>query len=395
MSKPVWACPLCAEDFTRKSSAERHTYRLHNGRILPVRYIDYLAGRQSGQYQPPITPQRLLGRKYRTVVDSSRGNISYKNDFETNSRSEHIAVSLYITNPSPNPVVEAVRDFIDVKKTYNRLPVPIDISFAKPLGFRAYVCNLCLSGATEAVWDFVKDGSLTKVDHICNPEAVIRLKPLPEDKKKASHDESFRILVQLVRCWIGQGEASLIAERLPPTEFGTAERPASDGDYVDLGDLKENHCADRAIRENEKTITAMGTITIDESEIRDFLSIAMATFAVFRIKNADGSTRDYFLYIVNGLGSYKSSPLKGLTTKCINDNNGNIMSHQTDLYKAIQFVDGGSIYRWDKLDSMYKNKLSVQIQEWSKNTGGYCFGSILHTPNALSSRKDVKSCSWL
>ena len=32
MSKALWACSLCGEDFTRRSSAERHRNNLHQGR---------------------------------------------------------------------------------------------------------------------------------------------------------------------------------------------------------------------------------------------------------------------------------------------------------------------------------------------------------------------------
>jgi hypothetical protein len=110
MSKPVWACPTCGEDFTRKSSAVRHTSKLHNGTRVPVRYINYLTGRPSGIYPPPLTPPRLIGRKNKTVVDSSRGDITHAKDFQTNKRSDDIAAPLAATGPLKNPIAEAVRN---------------------------------------------------------------------------------------------------------------------------------------------------------------------------------------------------------------------------------------------------------------------------------------------
>jgi len=382
MSKPVWACPICGEDFTRKSSAERHSSKLHKGRSPPVRYIDYLTGRLSGQYPPPITPQRLLGRKNRTVADSSRGNISYANDFETNSRSEHTAEPLTVTNPLRNPVFEAVRSFIDVEKTYTQLSplinvntFPTDIGIVKPIGFSG-ICDLCLSGQIEAVWNFVEDGSLTKVIHACDAELVMRVKHLAEDKKKALHQTSFRCLVDVVNYWIGHGEVYLKAEELLPTErydFVTdSERQPLRGDFVGLGALRENHWAGRAIKENKKTPTATGAVNINNDELLDFLSIAVATFGVFRVKIPDGGTRDFFMYVVRGLEFCKFNHLKELAAKSSNINNNNNSSQQTDLYNVIQFVDGGSIFRWDKLDSVSKKNLLGQIQEWSKNHRGYC-----------------------
>src|SRR5437588_12292279 len=63
MSKPLFACTVCGEDFTRKSSAHRHKVRVHNGLCNVVRFVDYLAGRVSGIYPLPIMPQRLQSKK--------------------------------------------------------------------------------------------------------------------------------------------------------------------------------------------------------------------------------------------------------------------------------------------------------------------------------------------
>jgi hypothetical protein len=65
MSKPLWVCIICGEDFTRKSSGKRHrdNRNIHNERPVIVRYIEYIIGRAKGEYPPPITPPRLQGRK--------------------------------------------------------------------------------------------------------------------------------------------------------------------------------------------------------------------------------------------------------------------------------------------------------------------------------------------
>jgi hypothetical protein len=62
MSKALWACSICGEDFTRRSSSERHRNNLHQGRPCIVRFNEYLAGRASGFYPPPIDPPRLARR---------------------------------------------------------------------------------------------------------------------------------------------------------------------------------------------------------------------------------------------------------------------------------------------------------------------------------------------
>jgi hypothetical protein len=65
MSKPLWVCIICGEDFTRKSSGKRHrdNRNIHNERPVIVRYIEYIMGQAKGDYPPPITPPRLQGRK--------------------------------------------------------------------------------------------------------------------------------------------------------------------------------------------------------------------------------------------------------------------------------------------------------------------------------------------
>lgn len=137
MSKPLWACPTCGEDFTRKSSAVRHSSKLHKGTCLPVRYINYLTGRLSGLYPPPITPTRLMGRKNKTVADTNRGYFSYANDFETNNRSDDISKPLTLTSPFKNPIAEAVRNFINVEKIYTLLS-PLK---CQPLSSRYWYCQ--------------------------------------------------------------------------------------------------------------------------------------------------------------------------------------------------------------------------------------------------------------
>jgi hypothetical protein len=62
MSKPLWACSVCGEDFTRKSSAKRHGFNVHDEKCLVVRYTEYLVGRMSGEYPKPIEPPRLSER---------------------------------------------------------------------------------------------------------------------------------------------------------------------------------------------------------------------------------------------------------------------------------------------------------------------------------------------
>jgi hypothetical protein len=83
MGRPMYVCATCSQHFTRRYSANRHNSSIHIGRAEIVPYIDYMAGRNSGQYlashpsryrsNPRHTPsnpnyQRYLGSK--TVADT-------------------------------------------------------------------------------------------------------------------------------------------------------------------------------------------------------------------------------------------------------------------------------------------------------------------------------------
>jgi hypothetical protein len=72
MGRLSFVCTTCSEHFTRKYSANRHNHNLHNGAAEIVRFIDYIAGRSSGQYPSTLHPSWYKRRNIgsRTVTDS-------------------------------------------------------------------------------------------------------------------------------------------------------------------------------------------------------------------------------------------------------------------------------------------------------------------------------------
>jgi hypothetical protein len=124
MSKALWACSLCGEDFTRRSSAERHRYTVHQGNSLIVRFVDYLAGRSSGIYAAPIDPPRLLKRTRPEFGKTRNGDFVNATDVIVAENmikdpfwytKENPSYSQYSSNQSSNEVTNLDETFINLQ----------------------------------------------------------------------------------------------------------------------------------------------------------------------------------------------------------------------------------------------------------------------------------------
>ena len=52
-TKQNWACALCGETFTRRSSGNRHNLNLHSGVSMIVGFMNYVIGVLNGKYKSP------------------------------------------------------------------------------------------------------------------------------------------------------------------------------------------------------------------------------------------------------------------------------------------------------------------------------------------------------
>ncbi|MGB7956092.1 MAG: hypothetical protein WCF23_19130 [Candidatus Nitrosopolaris sp.] len=50
MGRITWVCAICAQQFTRRYSANRHNSNLHNAKGIVVRLLDYIVGRLDGNF---------------------------------------------------------------------------------------------------------------------------------------------------------------------------------------------------------------------------------------------------------------------------------------------------------------------------------------------------------
>jgi hypothetical protein len=70
MSKPLFVCVTCAQDFTRESDAKRHNSNHHLSKAKILSFLEYLIGRTNGTLPPPSqTPPRLSAKNKKMLLD--------------------------------------------------------------------------------------------------------------------------------------------------------------------------------------------------------------------------------------------------------------------------------------------------------------------------------------
>jgi hypothetical protein len=175
MSKALWACSLCGEDFTRRSSAERHRNNVHQGRSDLVRYVEYLAGRASGLYSTPIDPPRL----------ARRGKPPFGKTSKIDGRWQIFTTSNQSKNDRGNPlddIIPNVEKFLHLRTLMNQLsnysiPLYLPVKCApmnipKAVAFRGVSCDTCMSSTIIPIFSFDRLDSAVKKDHTCNSQAL-------------------------------------------------------------------------------------------------------------------------------------------------------------------------------------------------------------------------------
>ena len=75
INKQRWVCTICGDDFTRRSSATRHSRNLHAGNGMIVRPFEYIIGRQNGKFPEPADP--LTFRKYKNKINYQNSQTGY------------------------------------------------------------------------------------------------------------------------------------------------------------------------------------------------------------------------------------------------------------------------------------------------------------------------------
>jgi hypothetical protein len=76
MSKPLYACTICSEDFTRKSDGGRHNQRFHSGKGQIIGFTEYIIGRINNTFAPPVelTPRLAAAKRRKKVFFYSKND---------------------------------------------------------------------------------------------------------------------------------------------------------------------------------------------------------------------------------------------------------------------------------------------------------------------------------
>src|ERR671919_665073 len=132
MSKPLFACVTCEEDFTRGFGAKRHNKFHHFERSQIVGYTEYIIGRASGTIPPPTElPPRLIAIRKRkgimlknmTAHNKSKSPFTVYPDLTSDSLTSHkdvLSPDVAGSRPKKNDILdETIAIFSDAVQLRN------------------------------------------------------------------------------------------------------------------------------------------------------------------------------------------------------------------------------------------------------------------------------------
>ena len=288
MKFPRWICINCGQPSGRRYNIQRHMSIRHNGIGAFVSFSDYLAGRQTGIYQPSSAPTYH----------------SRTNHLDTFMEEVHkeLARKLVNQNFPPRPTWNQNQYGYNSassssNSTSNTQPSTIDSNDI--LGYRGHVCKNCLEANIEEIHlAAFNEKGIAERKHVCEP------KKLAESYLYNNTDKSFRLKEMerklpldirniLVNNWT-KNQNYLVATKLPNQE--EIEKNIGQN-YIDLtltndnNNNNNNYWPIRAVKNSH--------ILLSENEFIDFMrKVRNATFAIFKI-NIEGSVHFYAMAITN------------------------------------------------------------------------------------------------
>jgi len=318
-----WVCVTCEKSFPRKWNASRHAAEQHPGQSSQVvRVIEYLAGRQSGIYQPPSQAQSLSAplstRKSSTTITDilrvfqSSGKVEQNGNSPTNvmtrefirevarqlaancvGKAQQQSLPTLVSNLHPMaPQSHFLSNFLI--PTGNELEI---------FGFRGHVCSRCLTIQHLAVSYPPSELGCARgeIRHMCDPDLLASNQNLDDKVKQARftflNQNLPTYLKGVVSLWNSRGASiagielrSILLTRPPPNDQIKIPHPKvqdksvtfqySMEKYVELqhnlGDDNPDHWSVRVLHE--------GRTSLADHELQGFLNLVKnATFGIFNI----------------------------------------------------------------------------------------------------------------
>jgi hypothetical protein len=273
VAKEKWKCPYlhCMQECGRRSNMVRHIYRLHGGLGKPVKEkpsaTDHSIQNMFVNSDTPSSPFRkrplYAHTKVNDVIDMTYENVKKIKEIKA-FFSGQTGATVY---PLPSP-----------------LPV---LPFDPAVGFRTYVCAKCLTAPIDPVTlsDFTREGPLAfRSVHVCKQE------DMETERRRAENG----VIIDVIKVWNKlrssaiEFMANLVHQWHGPQNDVSVNVIEVDGSSsrheellpINLGVIPDHHWVHRALGINKRK----GTATIGERDLMDFLNLAQATFALFRVK---------------------------------------------------------------------------------------------------------------
>lgn len=339
-------CATCSQDFTRKSSAERHNRNIHLGMGEIVRFIDYVIGRLGGKYvaadpslfkknngnnirktgssfassihmPSPSYGDTIARKEDNPVLDTQWPSVQAKDDRHDLSDLDYMVNLVSRVSKIENLLPSRKGNTPAIPGMWNNNPHGIDVNTLLAqqfdidnfFGYRGETCPSCAGLAIHRL-DFRGGGIRNRIwstNHKCDPNASVLLEKESRSTRYVNARDSMPIyLTPIVNRWLKSG-LNIFAIKLPQLfdiDKGLIEIthpidpsrsvcvPFSKEEIVTKTTDNPRHWAARAVDGKSKPTPISG-----EELLNFLLTVQGSTFGLFKIclRELGGWRGEYYL----------------------------------------------------------------------------------------------------
>ena len=284
-----WVCVTCGKPSSRKWNIKRHIEICHGAIGRYVSFMEYMAGRQNGLYQPSQYPNSFYGSSKNKV------NLAEKMIEEFSTELARQLARLHF-----NPAIQTKQGITN----NNPWSIPL---WPEVVGYLGYVCKNCL--VIEPLPMYLSRLGLVQIPHECTPQILQDVHDILDKEKKVSelYAKLPEVMKKVVNSWTNN-QNYLFAVEVRKEEI--SNHNVVDLDIITITD--KNSWAARAIKYKHTRLT--------EEELLDFLRRCnYNTFSYFKVPplfHYEGLSHYYMIWI---------APIERSTNKS-NDQGSNSIS---------------------------------------------------------------------